>query len=229
MLPYLVVPLISARVPLISTRVSAHCQAILLILLQLCQISCSHLGYPNQSFFVKASKSLIEPFMNKALITQPCIYINMNKWDCSVAHRSRVIGCSLSVARRLAILDNSWQVNRLCSSCSYSWRVRWHSQCHVSYGVVFYCMNSICHVWLFTMHVSRCNWWCQPIDAYVLYCSTRVGIKPNVYLMMKHKMASFTTMAMVAVSPKGCCFSNLILCSMSYPYIRGKYPSGWME
>ena len=29
-LPYLVVPLISARVPLISTRVSAHCQAILL-------------------------------------------------------------------------------------------------------------------------------------------------------------------------------------------------------
>ena len=30
MLPYLVVPLISARVPLISTRVSAHCQAILL-------------------------------------------------------------------------------------------------------------------------------------------------------------------------------------------------------
>ena len=28
--PYLVVPLISARVPLISTRVSAHCQAILL-------------------------------------------------------------------------------------------------------------------------------------------------------------------------------------------------------
>ena len=31
MLPYLVVHLISARVPLISTRVSAHCQAILLI------------------------------------------------------------------------------------------------------------------------------------------------------------------------------------------------------
>ena len=30
MLPYLVVPLISARVPLISTRGSAHCQAILL-------------------------------------------------------------------------------------------------------------------------------------------------------------------------------------------------------
>ena len=30
MLPYLVVPLISARVPQISTRVSAHCQAILL-------------------------------------------------------------------------------------------------------------------------------------------------------------------------------------------------------
>ena len=30
LLPYLVVPLISARVPLISTRVSAHCQAILL-------------------------------------------------------------------------------------------------------------------------------------------------------------------------------------------------------
>ena len=30
MLPYLVVPLISARVPLISTRVSSHCQAILL-------------------------------------------------------------------------------------------------------------------------------------------------------------------------------------------------------
>ena len=29
LLPYLVVPLISARVPLISTRVSAHCQAIL--------------------------------------------------------------------------------------------------------------------------------------------------------------------------------------------------------
>ena len=28
--PYLVVPLISVRVPLISTRVSAHCQAILL-------------------------------------------------------------------------------------------------------------------------------------------------------------------------------------------------------
>ena len=32
MLLYLVVPLISARVPLISTRVSAHCQAILLAL-----------------------------------------------------------------------------------------------------------------------------------------------------------------------------------------------------
>ena len=31
LLPYLVVPLISARVPLISTRVSAHCQAILLL------------------------------------------------------------------------------------------------------------------------------------------------------------------------------------------------------
>ena len=30
LLPYLVVPLISARVPLISTRVSAHCQTILL-------------------------------------------------------------------------------------------------------------------------------------------------------------------------------------------------------
>ena len=30
LLPYLVVPLISARVPLLSTRVSAHCQAILL-------------------------------------------------------------------------------------------------------------------------------------------------------------------------------------------------------
>ena len=30
LLPYLVVPLISARVPLISTKVSAHCQAILL-------------------------------------------------------------------------------------------------------------------------------------------------------------------------------------------------------
>ena len=30
LLPYLVVPLISARIPLISTRVSAHCQAILL-------------------------------------------------------------------------------------------------------------------------------------------------------------------------------------------------------
>ena len=30
LLPYLVVPLISARVPLISIRVSAHCQAILL-------------------------------------------------------------------------------------------------------------------------------------------------------------------------------------------------------
>ena len=29
--PYLVVPLISARVPLISTSVSAHCQAILLV------------------------------------------------------------------------------------------------------------------------------------------------------------------------------------------------------
>ena len=29
-LPYLVVPLISAKVPLISTSVSAHCQAILL-------------------------------------------------------------------------------------------------------------------------------------------------------------------------------------------------------
>ena len=29
--PYLVVPLISARVTLISTRVSAHCQAILLV------------------------------------------------------------------------------------------------------------------------------------------------------------------------------------------------------
>ena len=28
--PYLVVPLITARIPLISTRVSAHCQAILL-------------------------------------------------------------------------------------------------------------------------------------------------------------------------------------------------------
>ena len=31
LVPYLVVPLISARVPLTSTRVSAHCQAILLI------------------------------------------------------------------------------------------------------------------------------------------------------------------------------------------------------
>ena len=31
LLPYLVVPLISASVPLISTRVSAHCQAILLL------------------------------------------------------------------------------------------------------------------------------------------------------------------------------------------------------
>ena len=31
LLPYLVVPLISARAPLISTRVSAHCQAILLL------------------------------------------------------------------------------------------------------------------------------------------------------------------------------------------------------
>ena len=30
LIPYLVVPLISARVPLISTRVSVHCQAILL-------------------------------------------------------------------------------------------------------------------------------------------------------------------------------------------------------
>ena len=30
LLPYLVVPLIFTRVPLISTRVSAHCQAILL-------------------------------------------------------------------------------------------------------------------------------------------------------------------------------------------------------
>ena len=29
LIPYLVVPLISARVPLVSTRVSAHCQAIL--------------------------------------------------------------------------------------------------------------------------------------------------------------------------------------------------------
>ena len=29
LLPYLVVPLIFARVPLISTRVSAHCQAII--------------------------------------------------------------------------------------------------------------------------------------------------------------------------------------------------------
>ena len=31
LIPYLVVPLISARVPLISTRVSAHCQAILFV------------------------------------------------------------------------------------------------------------------------------------------------------------------------------------------------------
>ena len=30
LIPYLVVPLISARVPLISTIVTAHCQAILL-------------------------------------------------------------------------------------------------------------------------------------------------------------------------------------------------------
>ena len=32
LIPYLVVPLISARVPLISTRVSAHCQAILFMM-----------------------------------------------------------------------------------------------------------------------------------------------------------------------------------------------------
>ena len=30
LIPYLLVPLISAKVPLISTRFSAHCQAILL-------------------------------------------------------------------------------------------------------------------------------------------------------------------------------------------------------
>ena len=40
MLPYLVVPLISATVPLISTRVLAHCQAILLINLTWVALRC---------------------------------------------------------------------------------------------------------------------------------------------------------------------------------------------
>ena len=40
MLPYLVVPLISATVPLISTRVLAHCQAILLVNLTWVALRC---------------------------------------------------------------------------------------------------------------------------------------------------------------------------------------------
>ena len=40
-LPYLVVPLISARVTLISTRVSAHCQAILLSVIHMIQLKYS--------------------------------------------------------------------------------------------------------------------------------------------------------------------------------------------
>ena len=52
MLPYLVVPLISARVPQISTRVSAHCQAILFSQLtsQYATSTCIHIGVKTSLF-----------------------------------------------------------------------------------------------------------------------------------------------------------------------------------
>ena len=53
--PYLVVPLISARVPLISTRVSAHCQAILLVITDsgngLLPVQCQTIPWHNADMF----------------------------------------------------------------------------------------------------------------------------------------------------------------------------------
>ena len=49
--PYLVVPLISARVTLISTRVSAHCQAILLLTCKSCMASMARAHDQSLQFF----------------------------------------------------------------------------------------------------------------------------------------------------------------------------------
>ena len=53
--PYLVVPLISARVTLISTRVSAHCQAILFLYCFICVNSCLRVR------FTPWNRSLVQP------------------------------------------------------------------------------------------------------------------------------------------------------------------------
>ena len=57
--PYLVVPLISARITLISTRVSAHCQAILF--LECCHVS---VGF-HQSFWCQ--KCLTKKYLKKLI------------------------------------------------------------------------------------------------------------------------------------------------------------------
>ena len=118
--PYLVVPLISARVPLISTSVSAHCQAILLLLIQIRVIYCNLLNLDVLILYQVGSFRWISICKLFSAVGCPDVAVPAHAWMRRDGDNLMIRCNDTSETWYLTCRDSDWigEIGN-CSSCEY--------------------------------------------------------------------------------------------------------------